>query len=218
MVLRICCLLLFICSALGLRVYALEPREQALMETTNERLHKDTLRKGKKAFLSVGERLPAFALIDQNGDLFEGRSLLGHYTVVNFVFTRCTVPTMCPAATKRMVALQQAASDQGLESFRLVTISFDPKFDTPEVLSNYAEGFGVDASNYALLTGPEQAIANLMKQLGVLVFDDEALIYKHTMQTTLIGPDGKLLYRIPGSMWRPVDFLRKIEAHQEATP
>jgi protein SCO1/2 len=182
------------------------------MASINQQLHRDTLRKGPKAFRAVGERLPDFALLDASGALFESRSLLGSYVVYGFIFTRCTVPSMCPATTRRMAEFQTLLQEAEGPQVQLVLISFDPAFDTPEVLASYADAYGLQQRHTTLLTGDSNAIANLMKQLGVLVYDDAQMIYKHTMQTTLVGPGGKVLYRVPGGHWSPEDFMAKIIA------
>ncbi len=193
------------------KIWPAEPRAEARMAAVNAQLHKDTLRRGKKAFRGIGERLPRFALYNQTGKLVEPEQLRGNYVVLNFIFTRCMAPEMCPASSRKMGQLQMLAKEAGIENFRLVTVSFDPGYDTPGVLYAYGKLYEFDKGNFDLLTGPEEAIDDLMKQMGVLVYDDVEQIYRHTMQTTLVGPDGKLVYRIPSPSWSPQDFMRKLE-------
>jgi protein SCO1/2 len=77
------------------------------------------------------------------------------------------------------------------------------------VLKAYAEGRGLDASNFNFLTGPEPAIRSLLTQFGVIAEPGEN-IWKHTLATLLIGRDGKILHRIDGSAWEPDDLLKRL--------
>jgi protein SCO1/2 len=129
--------------------------------------------------------------------------------VLNFIFTRCPVATMCPASTAKMATLQRLARERGIRDFQLISITLDPAYDTPPVLKSYAEGRGLDASNFNFLTGPEPAIRSLLTQFGVIAEPGEN-IWKHTLATLLIGRDGKILHRIDGSAWEPDDLLKRL--------
>jgi protein SCO1/2 len=113
---------------------------------------------------------------------------------------------MCPAATAKMVALQAAVKKQGLRNVHFMSISFDAAFDTPPVLKKYAADRGIDTSNFSFLTGPESAIADLLRQFGVVTIPRENL-YLHTVSTILIGADGKLRFRTEEPDWEPADFI-----------
>jgi len=100
-----------------------------------------------------GEVKP-FRFTDQTGAPVTLESLRGHAWAACFVFTRCTGP--CPKVSATMKALQSAVQDPEV---RLVSITVDAAFDTPEVLSKYAEVLGADAQRWKFLTGDEQEIA-----------------------------------------------------------
>lgn len=193
------------------------PHQRAVLEEMADRLQRDTLRRGRKAFRSVGEHWPDFALWDQDGELFLSESLRGNYVVVNFIFTRCTVLEMCPASTERMRALRQAIIEKNWPDVRLVSITLDPDFDTPGIFTAYADNRGVPTDIFSFLTGPRRTIEALETQLGVLAEPDERQIIRHTMSTTLVSPSGEILYRIPGSSWSIDSFLKQIDKHRSKT-
>jgi protein SCO1/2 len=170
-------------------------------------LRQDTHTRGRKAYREIGETAPHFTLLNQNGSAFSFEQLRGKYVVLNFIFTRCPVATMCPAATARMMALQAAAKKAGASNLELVSISFDSEHDTPPVLKAYAEARSIDTSNFSFLTGPEGAIRDLLTQFGVIANPGEN-IFKHTLATILVAPDGRILHRVDGSTWSPEEFLR----------
>lgn len=115
-------------------------------------------------YREVGETAPTFTLYNQDGKATAFDHFRGKRVVLNFIFTRCPVATMCPASTAKMMALQAAAKKAGVKDLELVSISFDSAFDTPPVLKAYAEARGIDTSNFSFLTGPENAIRDLLAE------------------------------------------------------
>lgn len=170
-------------------------------------LRQDTFTRGKHAYRDVGEPVPSFTLYNQDNRAVSFDTYRGQYVVLNFIFTRCPVPTMCPASTAKMMALQSAAKTRRIPNLELVSISFDTAYDTPPILKKYAVERGIDTQNFSFLTGPEKAIRDLLTQFGVIAEPGDN-IFKHTLATLLIGPDGKILHRVDGSTWMPDDFLK----------
>jgi protein SCO1/2 len=94
--------------------------------------------------------LPDFTFTRQDGQPFGRAQLLGRPFVANFIFTRC--PTICPVFTQKMARLQKSTADLGPE-LALVSFSVDPKYDTPERLTDYAARYGADPTRWSFLTG-----------------------------------------------------------------
>ncbi len=188
------------------------------IQNLGRQLNRETLERGRRAFRGIDERWPRFALFDQHGDLFLSEGLRGNFVLINFIFTRCTVQTMCPAATLRMMEAQQLAQERGIENFHLVSITMDPDYDTPGILAAYGDSRAIDFSNFHFLTGPAAVIGDLTTQMGIMMRDDPEEILQHTMSTTLVDPLGRIIYRIPGSAWEPEVFIRQIERNQPNEP
>lgn len=183
---------------------------QRALEAAAKALAQDTSMRGKEAYREIGENLPEFTLLDQEGRSVPGNRFRGKQVVLNFIFTRCPVATMCPAATERMAQLQKAAKEAGARDFELVSISLDPEYDTPGILKEYAQVRGLDTSNWSFLTGPDAAVRHLLAQLGV-IREFEGATIKHTLATVLINPEGKISYRVDGSVWQVEDFVRRLK-------
>ena len=94
-------------------------------------------------------RLPAFSFTRQDGQPFGLKQLEGRPWVANFIFTRC--PTICPVFTRKMAGVQKQTAALG--ELALVSFSVDPKYDTPERLTAYAQKHGADPSRWSFLTG-----------------------------------------------------------------
>jgi protein SCO1/2 len=170
-------------------------------------LRQETFTRGKNAYREVGEAAPSFTLYNQDGRAVSFDTYRGKFVVLNFIFTRCPVATMCPASTAKMMSLQAAAQRAAITGVELVSISFDSTYDTPPVLKKYAAERGIDTKNFSFLTGPEKAIRDLLTQFGVIAEPGDN-IFKHTLATLLIGPDGKIRHRADGSTWDPADFIK----------
>jgi protein SCO1/2 len=169
-------------------------------------LAQDTNIRGKGAYREVGETMPDFTLVDQEGHPVSISRYRGKQVMLNFIFTRCPIATMCPAATMKMVALQKAAREAGIANLELISISFDPAYDSPGVLHDYAAVRHIDTSNFTFLTGPDSAVRQLLTQMGIIrEFDGDTI--KHTLATLLIDEQGRIIHRADGNQWDTEEFL-----------
>jgi protein SCO1/2 len=140
--------------------------------------------------------VPAFSLVDDQGEVFTEAALRGHPTIVDFVFTRCD--TICPVISARMARMQEKLSDRRAESIKLVSISVDPLHDTPPVLAAYAQKFQAHPDKWRFLTGPVDSVKRLvegpfmglMKLEGVTVSGAPAI--SHSGYFMLVDGDLKI--------------------------
>lgn len=105
--------------------------------------------------------VPAFSLVDDQGQTFTEEALRGHPTIVNFVFTRCD--TICPVISAKMERLQEKLLDRRAEPIKLVSISVDPAHDTPERLATYAQRFHARPDKWRFLTGAVDHVRALVE-------------------------------------------------------
>lgn len=94
--------------------------------------------------------LATYRFTSQEGTPFGSQELAGKVYVANFIFTRC--PTICPRFTSLMAGVQSKLGD-GSPGVHLVSISVDPEFDTPAVLTEYAARYHADPKRWTFLTG-----------------------------------------------------------------
>ncbi|AOS43519.1 hypothetical protein Verru16b_00564 [Lacunisphaera limnophila] len=198
-----------------LDVVPLDPVKEAAVAAAANQLRQDTSMRGNSAYREIGETVPSFTLYDQYGEIFSPSRVRGKWVVMNFIYTRCPIATMCPAATARMYDLQRTAREQGRDDLELISVTLDPAYDTPPVLKSYAETRGLDGRNFHLLTGPEGAVRDLLVQFGVIVEPGENFL-KHTLATLLINPQGKIVHRVDGTSWKPQVFLDRLPAVKPA--
>jgi protein SCO1 len=195
------------------RLEKIWPADKAVVDTVAEgarRLREDTHNRGRQPYREVGEKLPEFALLDQDGRVVQSTRFSGKQIMLNFIFTRCPVATMCPAATNKMVATQKLAREAGVPNIHFVSITLEPEYDTPGVLNQYAKAYGADTENFSFLTGPETAIKDLLAQFGVLT-EMKGDLLTHTLTTLLIDESGKIIQRVDGTRWEPADFVARMK-------
>ena len=195
-------------------IYPSAPQSDAIVAQTNANLRRDTVERGRRVFRLEGEFIPEFGAWNEYGAVVTDKSFRGRYLVVNFIFTRCPTPDMCPAQTMRMARLQRELGRVGKSGdVELVSFTLDPEYDSPGVLRDYAETRGLNLENFTLLTAPKEAMEDLYRQFGIVAYEADGTI-DHTMGTLLISPKGKILYRKSGSRWSVNDFVNALEKAQ----
>jgi protein SCO1 len=104
-------------------------------------------------------RLEAFTLTDQTGQIVTQADVAGKILVVNFVHTGCSIS--CLQVNQRMAEVQRLTS--GREDVRLLSLTVDPRTDTPPVLAEFGAKFGADPNRWQLLTGEKAALYQLIE-------------------------------------------------------
>ena len=191
-----------------------EFRERIRFNNVNRLLRRDTLSLGEDSIRSVGDQVPPFALFDQDGEIITTDYLDGSVTILNFIFTRCSEPEMCPAATMKMKKLQELVKKTKIPFVKFLSITLDPKFDTPGVLKSYARGYNLEESNFRLGTAGKAVIDDLTRQFGIFRKKEPDTPLDHTMRTLVINSRRQIVYQVPGKGWSVEDFLSRLQGQQ----
>lgn len=138
--------------------------------------------------------LPEFSLINSEGGKFGLKDLKGKRWVASFVFSRCR--STCPLITGAMMQVHNRVKGKA-DDVMFVTITVDPKFDTPEVFQTYAENYRQgDSSRWKFLTGDQQEIYELIvKNFGLYVAENlgshrkDGFEVAHTNRVVLVNED-----------------------------
>jgi protein SCO1 len=134
--------------------------------------------------------VPAFELLNQNGQPFGSAQLAGKIWIADFIYTTCPGP--CPMISSRMSELQRPLEKSDVH---LVSFSVDPEKDTPQVLRGYAEKLQADHARWDFLTGPKSAIYKLSHdgfKLAVSDGGDERGIPVHSTRMVLVDRHGQI--------------------------
>jgi protein SCO1/2 len=135
---------------------------------------------------------PNVPLVTQDGTTvhFYDDLLKGKAVAINFIYTDCQ--DECPLETARLVQVQRILRDHVGKDLFFYSITIDPRRDTPDVLKDYAEKFGV-GPGWLFLTGQENDIRQIAKKLGVS--------YSRELTTTDGHAAGLMLGDEPSGQW-----------------
>ncbi len=132
---------------------------------------------------------PGYLLTDQQGETFTSEDVRGDIVLYTFRYGGCT--DACAGIDSTMTEVQSRLGevDLGTTDFRMVTISFDPENDTPEVLAAEAAEFGADGEQWRFVTGTESHLANVVKA-GFKVWYEQEEDGTYSFDPTLVLVDG----------------------------
>lgn len=130
---------------------------------------------------------PLFHLTRQDGEKFDVGTYTGKVYVVDFFFTQCK--GICPTLQKNMRKVQEAFADE--DRVRLLSISVDPKNDTPSALRTMAKEIGADTDQWAWTVGPTELTGEIAKGYMVVGTEVPGEIL-HSNRFVLVDGYGKI--------------------------
>lgn len=145
---------------------------------------------------SAPRPLPDLPMIDAQLRQFSLSSLPGadrRWTIATLAYTRCI--DICRTSASGLAFLQQAIQDNQLQDrVQLLTLSFDPKFDTPEQLRRYAEQLGARPAHWRFATVSQaHALKPMLDLFDAIVLPDGMGGYDHNAALFLIDGSGKVM-------------------------
>jgi protein SCO1 len=150
--------------------------------------------------VKVGDAVPDFTLIDQRRRPVSLSGLRGKVVVANFIYTTCALPNFCLRLANNFGVLQKRFARQLGRDLMLLTVTFDPVHDTPDVLAKYADQWKADPDTWRFLTGPPVDVERACRLFGVHAFSNEGLL-DHSLHTVIIDRQGKLVTNIEGNQF-----------------
>jgi protein SCO1/2 len=149
--------------------------------------------------LKIGQRLPNTVLTDQNRREINLAGFPGKVVLVNFIYTHCPLPDYCFRLSNNLGNVQRRFKPQMGRDLILLSVTFDPMNDQPEVLANYARTWNADP-NWHFLTGAVPEIRRVCNMFGVNFWPDEAELV-HSLHTVIIDQQGKLAANLEGNQF-----------------
>ncbi len=164
-----------------------------------------------------GDAVPNFSLVNQDAkpirlDGYRGKALL-----LTFIYTRCPLPEYCTLMSDNFARIDKdLQKDSTLyQKTHLLSVSFDPAYDTPKVLRSYG---AAHTGNYTsetfkhweFATGTPEQIKEIGKFFGLTYVQEKDQIV-HSLRTIIITPDGKVYKIYRGNDWKPDEVLRDLQ-------
>jgi len=165
-----------------------------------------------------GDAIPDFRLTNQDGRAIHLTQFRGKSLLVTFIYTRCPLPDFCPRVTRNFAVLEKslAANANLNRDTHLLCISFDPDQDTPARLKAYGATYmGSEApkafAHWDFAVPTKQNLPEIAHYFDVGLTNEQNGTITHTLSTTLIGPDGKVVQFYPGNDWTPQQLFADLE-------
>lgn len=165
--------------------------------------------------LMPGEPVADALLIDQLEKPRPFSSFKGHRVAITFMFTRCPLPDFCPLMDRHFAAVQKSIqSAPDLRDVRLVTMTLDPEYDTPAVLSRHAARLNADPTVWSFVTGEPKSAADFARQFGIYTERDlgTGANLTHNLRTAIVDAEGRMVKVHSGNDWTPAQLVADLKA------
>ncbi len=169
----------------------------------------------EKYFKASDKPAPDFALQDADGKPVGLSDLRGKVIVLHFIYAGC--PDICPLHADKIAEVQAMINQTPMkEQVSFVTITTDPKNDTPDVLRAYGGQHGLDPVNWVFLTKrPDQAedlTRKLAEQFGHRFVKTEDGYQVHGIVTHIIDREGRWRANFHGLKFAPTNLVVFVNA------
>ena len=157
--------------------------------------------------------VPDFSLTDQTGAEFSSaKELRGVEWIADFIYTTCPGP--CPRMSSQMHQVEKAFD--GDSKVKFVSFTVDPEHDTPTVLDEYAKRFGAKPGVWFFLTGHQDTLHYLSRDVFKLGDIDGNL--EHSTRFVLVDRKSRLrgfyLTSEPDAIDRLIEDTKTLERRE----
>lgn len=164
--------------------------------------------------LHAGDLAPDASFVDEAGHPRRLAEWRGRTLAVTFIYTRCPLPEFCPRMDRNFADVQRAIlADPPLrERAHLLSVTFDPAFDTPAVLADHAKRAGADPAVWNFVTGERDAIDEVAARFGMSVIRSDKATQEivHNLRTAVVGANGRVVTIFSGNDWTAAELLTAI--------
>jgi protein SCO1/2 len=164
--------------------------------------------------LKPGDPLPDFEFTGEDGNVFHLADFHGSAVAFTFFFTSCPLPEFCPRMNRNFAEARKllTAHTNAPANWQLLSISFDPGFDTPQIISGYAHFYrGDDADRWHFAVASTNTLASLAPKVD-LNFWREGGSISHNLRTVVLDVGGKIFRQFDGNDWTSEELAAAIRA------
>jgi protein SCO1/2 len=173
------------------------------------------------AELKPGDELPDCEFTSENGRVVHFSDFRGRAVAFTFFFTSCSLPEFCPRMNRnfseaRMLLL---ADTNAPANWEFLSISFDPDFDRPEILTGYGNFYrGGDPNHWLFAVASTNTLALLAPKVDLMFWRENGSI-THNLRTVVLDARGRIFRQFDGNDWTPQQLADAIrEAAKTSAP
>jgi len=156
--------------------------------------------------LKPGDALPDSDLVSEDGRPLRFSDFRGKALAFTFFFTRCPLPDYCPRMSNNFAKARELmlAKTGAATNWQFLSVSFDPDFDRPEILSAYANAYRAgNADRWRFAAAPTKTLVELAPQLDLMIRRDPDGGISHNLRTVVLDPQGRIARQLDGNDWTP---------------
>jgi protein SCO1/2 len=166
----------------------------------------------------AGDDVPDYGLVNQDGHAIKLHNYRGKVLLLTFIYTRCPLPEQCNLMSENFADIEEELQKRPelLDKTHLLSVSFDPEYDTPAVLRSYgaahtgrysAETF----QHWEFASGTKDQVKGIAQFFGLRYYEGSGQIV-HSLRTVVITPEGKIYKVYRGNEWKPDEILKDVSA------
>lgn len=158
------------------------------------------------AELKPGDLLPDYEFVAEDGGKIHFSDFRGKAVAFTFFYSRCPLPDYCPCMSKNFSEARQLllTTTNAPANWQLLTISFDPGVDTPEMLTTYANFYrGEDTNRWLFVVASTNTLSSLAPRLDLIIMRDGDSIMSHNLRTVVLDPQGRIFRQLDSNQWTP---------------
>jgi protein SCO1/2 len=188
---------------------------------TKESSDTGTTASGEVVGPKTGDEVPDYRLINQDGKAIRLHDYKGKALLLTFIYTRCQDPGQCTLMSTNFATVDKELQKQPevYAKTHLLSISFDPEYDTPKVLRSYGAAYtgkysDENFAHWEFASGSADEVKGIAQYFGMRYYTDSAKGTEqviHSLRTAVIGPDGKVVKVYRGNDWKVDEVLKDIQ-------
>jgi protein SCO1/2 len=167
---------------------------------------------------TLGDEVPDFTLLNQSDRKIDLKRYRGKVLLITFIYTRCPLADYCPRMSRNFAQIdQQLATDPKFyKDTHLLSVSFDPTYDTPKVLKSYGGAYTGKYSketfdHWEFAAPSEKELPKMEQYFDFGVTPGEKGTLQHSLATVVIGKDGKVIAFYPTNDWSVATVLEQVK-------
>jgi len=168
---------------------------------------------------TAGEAVPDFKLLNQSGKMIGLKQFHGKVLLLTFIYTRCPLADYCPRMSRNFAEIDKdlAADPKLYAKTHLLSVSFDPTYDTPKVLKSYGGAYtgkyvNETFAHWDFAAPPVDELKRMEQYFDVGVTPGPGTTLQHSLSTVVVGEDGKVVAFWPTNDWSVDEVLAKVKA------
>jgi len=177
---------------------------------------------GQVAEAKAGDEVPNYRLMNQDGKAIHINDYKGKTLLLTFIFTRCQDPEQCTLMSSNFATIDHELEKQPelYGKTHLLSISFDPEYDTPKVLRSYGAAYtgrytDETFAHWEFASGTTDEVKGIAQFFGLRYYKDTQSGKEqgiHSLRTVEIGPDSKIVKVYRGNDWKPDEVVKDLQA------